>query len=463
MNAFMDENFLLTTPTARRLYHDFAEDMPILDYHCHLSPREIAENIRFRNLGHLMLGGDHYKWRGMSAYGFDNAFIRTSDDEARFMAFAQAMPMLIGNPLYHWTHLELRRVFGIDQILNADTAPEIWQAANRMLDTEDFRAQRLIERFRVTALCTTDDPVDDLAYHRQLRAQSDFKTLVLPAFRPDKAVNVELPGFRDYMARLSAAANLPVRGVEDVLAALEARVEFFHGMGCRLSDHALDVTPFAGPDMARANAAFRAAMAGETVDAADAAHYKTALLTALGRMYARRDWTQQYHMNALRNVNGAMFRRFGPDTGFDAINDAPIAQNLARLLDAQGEQLPRTILYALNPAANAILAAMAGCFQGGQPGKIQFGSAWWFCDQRDGMREQLKCLANIGMLGNFVGMLTDSRSFISYPRHEYFRRILCDLIGGWVEAGEYPNDGAALERIVRGICYDNARNYLKLF
>lgn len=461
MKPFLDEDFLLTTPSARHLYHDFAEGMPILDFHCHLPPEEIAGNIRFRNIGHLLLGGDHYKWRAMSAAGYDDEFIRTSGDFERFMAYAKTMPLLIGNPLYHWTHLELKRVFGIEDVLNADTARSIWDRANEMLQSDEFRARRLIEKFNVKLLCTTDDPADALEHHRLLAWDSSFSVKVLPAFRPDKALNAERPGFSAYIGRLSEVSDTEIGCTEDVIRALERRVDFFHKAGCRLSDHALDTVPFADAELKRADEAFFAGMRGEHVNPEALEHYRTAILVSLGGMYRARGWAQQYHVGAMRNVNARMFRRFGPDTGFDAIQDAPFSEKLAKLLDAQETRgaLPRTILYTLNPAANTPLAAVAGCFQGGEPGKIQFGSAWWFCDQKEGMREQLKALAGVGLLGRFVGMLTDSRSFISYPRHEYFRRVLCDLVGCWVEGGEYPADDGALSKIIRGICYENAREY----
>ncbi len=453
MKPFMDEDFLLSTPTARHLYHDFAENMPIIDYHCHLSPGEIAENIRFRNLGHLMLGGDHYKWRVLSAFGYDNEFIRTSGDYERFLAYAGVMPRLIGNPLYHWTHLELKRVFGIEEPLSEKSAPAVWARANALLETDAFRARGLIERFGVRLLCTTDDPVDALEYHLAIARDTSFSVKVLPAFRPDKALNAERAGFPEYIARLSVASGVRIARTEDVIAALEKRVEHFHRAGCRLSDHALDSMPFAEVDMQKADQALASGLCGEKVEPEALAHYRTALLIALGGMYHTRGWAQQYHIGALRDVNHRMFGRFGPDTGFDAISDASVAGKLAGLLNAQEQKgaLPRTILYTLNPAANYALAAVAGCFQGGTPGKIQFGSAWWFLDQKEGMLEQMKALAGVGLLSRFIGMLTDSRSFISYPRHEYFRRILCDLLGGWVENGEYPADDESLRAIFQHI------------
>ena len=465
MRKFMDEDFMLYSPAAKKLYHDYAEGMPIYDYHCHLSPREIAENIRFRNVGHLFLGGDHYKWRAMAAFGIDDKFIRgQSSDEEKFMAYAKAMPYMMGNPLYHWTHLELKRVFGVDTPLSEKTAPEIWEKCNALLAKDEFRARGLIEKFNVKLICTTDDPVDTLEWHDKIAADASFKTRVLPAFRPDKAVNVNRAGFAEYMARLSEVTGVAIRATSDVIEALEKRVAYFHAHGARVSDHGLDQVPFAEVDFARADKALSQALAGETVCPECAEHYRTALLIALGGMYARRGWVQQYHMNALRNNNTAMFEKYGPDTGFDSVNNTGlVAEKLSRLLDAQEREgmLPKTILYSLNANDNYTLASMAGNFQtaAGVAGKVQFGSGWWFNDQRDGMEDQMKTLANVGLLSNFVGMLTDSRSFTSYPRHEYFRRILCNVIGTWVENGEYPDDWDTLGEIVQGVCFNNAQRY----
>lgn len=466
MKPFMDKDFLLSTETAKVLYHEAAETMPILDYHCHLSPKEIAENISFRNVGHLFLGGDHYKWRAMLSFGIPEELIRGSgSDKDKFFAYAKMMPNAIGNPLYHWTHLELKRVFGIDTVLNEQTAPEIWEKCNALLATEEYRAQRLIEKFNVAALCTTDDPIDDLRYHKQIAREKTLKAKVLPAFRPDKAVNVDRVGFAEYIIKLSAAADMPLRSTQDVIAALEKRVEFFHEAGCRISDHGLDTLQYTTVDFLKADKAFWDGVNGLPVSADDAAHYRTALLVALGGMYHKHGWVQQYHIAAMRNNNTRIFNTYGPDVGFDSIIDEPIAHSLSRLLDAQDVtgSLPKTILYSLNPSANAVIGTMLGNFQqSGIPGKIQMGSAWWFLDQRDGMVEQMKTLANLGLLSRFVGMLTDSRSFVSYPRHEYFRRILCDVIGTWVENGEYPNDIEFLKNMVRDICYNNALNYFNL-
>ena len=463
MQPFMDENFLLSTETARTLYHDAAKEMPIIDYHCHLSPAEIARNVKFDSITQLMLGGDHYKWRAMLSWGVEERLIRgDGDPREKFIAYADALSHAIGNPLYHWTHLELQRLFGIDEPLAKENAGKIFDLTGEMLQDDSFRAQALIDKFNVDYLCTTDDPVDDLHFHREIAEAETLKARVLPAFRPDKAMNIDRPGFPEYIQQLSQAAGMEIRSAADVLTALERRVEYFHACGARISDHALDTVPWGEPSFKQADKAFQAAMAGEELKQKHVDSYRTVILAGLGGMYAQRGWVQQYHIGAMRNNNTAMFRRYGPDVGFDSIIDQPVARNLSRLMDLQDSQgqLPKTILYTLNPAANAVLGTMLGNFQqGGVKGKIQFGSAWWFMDQRDGMEEQMRTLANLGVLGAFVGMLTDSRSFISYPRHEYFRRILCSLLGRWVENGEYPNDIEFLKSMVRDISYNNAKAY----
>lgn len=463
MRPFMDEHFLLSNETAKTLYHEAAAKMPIIDYHCHLSPKEIAQNIKFNNITHLMLGGDHYKWRAMLSWGVDENLIRgDGDDKEKFIAFADTLSHAIGNPLYHWTHLELQRVFGVTTPLNKNTAAEIFDYTSQLLQRDDYRAQALIDKFNVDYLCTTDDPIDDLAYHQAIAAEGNLKARVLPTFRPDKAINIDRAGFADYIHQLSRAAGMEIKSTADVLTALERRVEYFHACGCRISDHALDTVPYGEPSFKQADKAFHAAMEGEEMKQKHIDSYRTVLLAGLGGMYAQRGWAQQYHMNAMRNNNTAMFRRYGPDVGFDSITDHQIAHNLSRLMDLQDAQgqLPKTILYSLNPAANHVIGTMLGNFQqSGIKGKIQMGSAWWFLDQKDGMEEQMRTLANLGVLGAFVGMLTDSRSFISYPRHEYFRRILCNLIGTWVENGEYPYDEEALKQLVMDISYNNAKNY----
>ena len=463
MQPFMDENFLLSTETARTLYHEAAKEMPIIDYHCHLSPAEIANNVRFENITQLMLGGDHYKWRAMLSWGVEEKLIRgDGDPREKFIAYADTLSHAIGNPLYHWTHLELQRVFGIDEPLTKDNAGVIYDLTSEMLRGDDFRAQALIDRFNVDYLCTTDDPVDDLHYHRAIAEEGALRARVLPAFRPDKAMNIDRAGFPEYIRQLGQAAGMEIRSAADVLTALERRVEYFHACGARISDHGMETVPWGEPSFKQADKAFQAAMAGEEMKQKHIDSYRTVILAGLGGMYAQRGWVQQYHIGAMRNNNTAMFRRYGPDVGFDSIIDQPIAHNLSRLMDLQDSQgqLPKTILYTLNPAANAAIGTMLGNFQqGGVRGKIQYGSAWWFLDQKDGMEEQMRTLANLGVLGAFVGMLTDSRSFISYPRHEYFRRILCNLIGRWVENGEYPNDTEFLKGMVRDISYNNAKAY----
>ncbi|MBQ3078794.1 MAG: glucuronate isomerase [Clostridia bacterium] len=467
MKPFMNEDFLLTSDAAKKLYHEFAEPMPIIDYHCHLIPKEIAENKQFRNITELFLGGDHYKWRAMASYGIDDKYIRgDGDDYEKFLAYAKTVSMAIGNPLYHWTHLELKRVFGIDEPLSEKTAPAIWEKCNAMLATEEFRAKRLIEKFRVTALCTTDDPADSLEYHKAIAADADFKVKVLPTFRPDKAIKVDFAGFDQYIKTLAEVSGVKIESAKDVAEALRVRALFFNENGCRVSDHGLDTVPAGDIDMEKVEKAFEIGMKGEKPCQELTDNYRTYMLVFLGGVYTELGWAQQYHMNAQRNNNGPMFRKYGPDTGFDSISDELISAKLGKILNAQEEKgiLPKTVLYTLNPNANYVLGTTIGNFQttAGIPGKMQFGSGWWFCDQKDGMFEQMRTLANLGILSTFVGMLTDSRSFVSYPRHEYFRRILCELLGSWVDNGEYPADWDALKTIVQGICYNNAKNYFGL-
>lgn len=462
MKKFMDADFLLENDVAKKLYHDYAENMPIYDYHCHIPPAQIAENHKFANIGELMLGGDHYKWRVMLSNGVDDKYIRGDASWLeKWKAFAASLKYCVGNPMYHWTHLELRRVFGIEDILNEDTAEDIWNRANALLEKDEFRCRGLIEKFGVKVVCTTDDPVDDLRYHKEIAAQNNsFK--VYPAWRPDKLLNIDRAGFAAYMDTLSRVSGVACQSIENVLKALEIRLDYFNACGARVSDHALDTVPYAKPDMDKADAALRKGLAGEALTREEVEVYKTTLLVKLGAMYKARGWVQQYHIGAMRNNNPRMFEKYGADVGFDSIDDTCIAENLTRLMADQEREdnLPKTILYCLNPKDNYVIGTMLGNFQGdGIPGKIQFGSGWWFCDQQFGMVEQMKALASLGLLGRFVGMLTDSRSFISYTRHEYFRRILCNLIGKWVENGEYPEDYMVLGEIVQGICYNNAVKY----
>ncbi len=463
MKKFMDENFLLETPTAIRLYHDYAAGMPIIDYHCHLSPSEICNDKRFKSITEIMLGGDHYKWRAMRSNGVNEKYM-TGDaaDFDKFLEFAKTLKYAVGNPLYHWTHLELQRFFGIYDVLNEKTARDIYERANEMLRTEGFSAWGFIERSNVSLICTTDDPIDSLEYHKKIKEQGRPRAKVLPTFRPDKVVNINLDTFVGYIKSLEGLCNQSISSIADLKICLEDRINFFHDAGCRLSDHALDGVPFAVSDEAELNAIFAKALSGGTLTTDEVQKYKTEMLRFFAHEYQKRSWTMQLHIGALRNNNTKMFEKLGPDTGFDSINDLNIAAPLSALLNSveKGGSLPKTILYTLNPKDNYVLGTMLGNFQSDEiPSKIQFGSGWWFNDQRDGMVEQMKAFANLGLLGRFVGMLTDSRSFLSYPRHEYFRRIMCNLIGGWVENGEYPDDFDALGEIVCGISYNNAKNY----
>ncbi len=463
MKTFMDENFLLHTECARKLYHDYAKPMPILDYHCHISPQDIAQDRQFTDITQVWLGGDHYKWRQMRSNGIEEAFI-TGDAPARekFQKWAETLEKLIGNPLYHWSHLELQRYFGYYGHLNSETAEEVWRLCNEKLKDPQMSVRGLIRQSGVTLLCTTDDPADSLEWHDKIREDDTFDVQVLPAWRPDKAVNVDAPAFPDYIRRLETAAGVTVRTFDDLKTALRNRMEFFHKRGCLVSDHGLDYVMYAPVCDTEVEAIFQKGLHGEPLTSAEAAGYKTALMLFLGREYHRLGWVMQLHYGCSRNNNSSTFEKLGPDTGYDCINtDAP-ARPLKGFLNAltTAGRLPKTILYSLNPNDNAVIDSVIGCFQDDSAvGKLQHGSAWWFNDHKAGMIEQMTSLANLGMLSNFVGMLTDSRSFLSYTRHEYFRRILCDLLGGWVEDGEYPYDEKVLEKIVKGICYDNAVRY----
>ncbi|WBG91410.1 glucuronate isomerase [Pantoea piersonii] len=464
MSRFMTEDFLLDTEFARRLYHDYAKDQPIFDYHCHLPPQQIAENYRFANLYDIWLKGDHYKWRAMRANGVPEAFCTgDASDREKFNAWARTVPHTIGNPLYHWTHLELRRPFGItDTLLSEKTADDIWERCNALLAQDDFTARGIMQQMNVKMVGTTDDPLDDLQHHRALAQDGSFSVKVLPSWRPDKAFNIEAEGFLAWIEKLESLTDISVRRFDDLRSALSKRLDYFADHGCKVSDHALDVVLYAEADDATLDAILAARRAGNAPDAQAIAQFKTAVLVWLGGEYARRGWVQQYHIGALRNTNRRQFELLGPDVGFDSINDQPLAEPLAKLLGAQNlhNALPKTILYCLNPRDNEVLATMAGNFQGeGEAGKMQFGSAWWFNDQLDGMQRQMTQLAQIGLLSRFVGMLTDSRSFLSYTRHEYFRRLLCQMIGRWVESGEAPGDEALLGQMVQNICFNNARDY----
>ena len=464
--AFMDDNFLLETATAQKLYHEYAAQLPIIDYHCHLPPAQIADNKQFKNITEIWLGGDHYKWRLMRSSGVTEDFCTGNQpDQEKFRAFCRILPLAIGNPMYHWSHLELRRYFGVDLIINEQNADAIWEACNAKIGKPEMSARGLMTGSNVESCCTTDDPIDDLADHARIK-QSGFAVKVLPTFRPDKAVNIEKADFAQYIQKLATVSGVAITKFDDVLKALTARIEYFHAAGCRVSDHGIDLGMFyADATAAELDVILAKALSGQALTAREIEQYKTGVALHCGREYARRDWAMQLHLGALRNNNARMFEKLGPDVGFDSIADGPVAENMSRFLSALNidNLLPKTILYTLNPIHNEVLATMLGNFQdGSRMGKIQFGSGWWFNDQKDGMIRQMTALSQLGNLGAFVGMLTDSRSFLSYTRHEYFRRILCNLIGGWVENGEYPQDWQALKKIVEGICYNNAKAYFNL-
>ncbi len=459
MKAFLDDDFLLTTPTARRLYQ-VARSMPILDYHCHLDPKEIAQDRRFENITQVWLGGDHYKWRLMRANGVDEAYI-TGDapDREKFQKWAETLELAIGNPLYHWSHLELRRYFGYEGVLNGDTAQEVWELCNQKLQEPGMSARSLIANSGVTLVCTTDDPADSLEWHQQLAQDSSFPVKVLPAWRPDAAMGLERPEYLDYLQRLGQAAGVEIRTYGDLKKALLSRMAFFDKMGCRASDHALTVAVCQPASEEELERVFQKRLEGEPLTQEELAAFQTGFLRFVAGEYKRLGWVMQLHYGCRRNNNTRMFHKLGRDTGYDAVLQGTPSLEVAAFLDllASQDALPRMVLYSLNPNDDEGLNSVIGCFQDGTPlGRIQQGSAWWFNDHKAGMVKQLTAFANGGLLGNFIGMLTDSRSFLSYPRHEYFRRILCELLGAWVENGEYPADWKALEKMVRGVCYNNA-------
>lgn len=459
MKAFLDDDFLLTTPTARRLYQ-VARSMPILDYHCHLDPKEIAQDRRFENITQVWLGGDHYKWRLMRANGVDEAYI-TGDapDREKFQKWAETLELAIGNPLYHWSRLELRRYFGYEGVLNGDTAQEVWELCNQKLQEPGMSARNLIANSGVTLVCTTDDPADSLEWHQQLAQDSSFPVKVLPAWRPDAAMGLERPEYLDYLQRLGQAAGVEIRTYGDLKKALLSRMAFFDKMGCRASDHALTVAVCQPASEEELERVFQKRLEGEPLTQEELAAFQTGFLRFVAGEYKRLGWVMQLHYGCRRNNNTRMFHKLGRDTGYDAVLQGTPSLEVAAFLDllASQDALPRMVLYSLNPNDDEGLNSVIGCFQDGTPlGRIQQGSAWWFNDHKAGMVKQLTAFANGGLLGNFIGMLTDSRSFLSYPRHEYFRRILCELLGAWVENGEYPADWKALEKMVRGVCYNNA-------
>jgi len=462
MKRFMDEDFLLTTETAKHLYHDYSEKLPIIDYHCHLSPREIYEDIRFDNITQVWLGADHYKWRQIRSNGAEEKYVTgDASDFEKFEKWAGTLEKAIGNPLYHWSHLELKRYFGFDGYLNRANAREVFDMCNAKLQEPDMSARGLILKSNVEVIVTTDDPADSLEWHKKIK-EDGFSVKVLPAWRPDKAMNIAKPDFMDYIATLSKVSSVEINSFATLIEALKVRMDFFAENGCSIADAGLDYVMYVPASEEEIEAIFAARAAGKELSKDEQLKYKTAFMVELGREYGRRGWVSQLHFGVQRDLNKYIATSVGPDAGVDAIGDYASAIEMGRYLNALAihNELPKTILYSLNPTDNAAIGTVMGCFQnGGIAGKMQHGSAWWFNDNKTGMIEQMISLANLGLLGNFVGMLTDSRSFLSYTRHEYFRRIMCELVGGWVENGEYPNDENALKEIVEGISYSNAKSY----
>ena len=466
MKKFMQNDFLLSTATAEKLYKDYAEKTPIVDYHCHLVPAEIAENKQFKNITEAWLYADHYKWRAIRACGFEEKYVTGgASDYDRFKAWAATMPNLLGNPLYHWTHLELARYFDIHTPLNEKTCDEIWEKCNAALASGKMGAKDLIKMSDVKVICTTDDPADTLEYHEKIAADKDFDTKVLPAFRPDKAVNIEKDGFKEYIAdKLSKSYGSSVQCLDDLLAAMLKSLDHFEKLGCKTSDHGMDYVPYEPCSAKEADEIFKTALSGKKLTAEQADKYKTFMLSFFASEFTKRDWVMQIHYGVIRNQSSKNFALLGPDAGFDTIAGYDCVRNALRLLDSfeTAGNLPKMVFYSLNPVENAAIDAMCGCFQGNDKkirSKIQHGSAWWFNDHLEGMREQLKTFAATGVLANFIGMLTDSRSFLSYTRHDYFRRILCDYVGSLIENGEYPDDIEAAGQIIYNISYKNAVDF----
>ncbi len=465
MKEFMDKDFLLQTETAKTLFHDFAENTPIVDYHCHINPKEIAEDRQFDNITQVWLGGDHYKWRFMRSCGVEERFITgDASDYEKFCKWAECLGKGIGNPLFHWSHLELQRYFDYHGVLNAKTADTVWNLCNEKLKSPSMSVRNLIRKSNVTLICTTDDPADSLEYHSQIAGDDTFEVKVLPAWRPDKAMNLEKPDYPEYLKKLSDAAGMEIASFADLKEALNRRMDFFASMGCCVSDHALEYVMYAPAEDVEIEAIFAKRLGGILPSKDEELKFKTAFMLFVGRQYHKRGWVMQLHYGCKRDNNTAMYAKLGPDTGYDCTNNyAPSAQ-MADFLNALNctDKLPRTILYSLNSNDNQAIGTILGCFQNSDAiAKIQQGSAWWFNDHKTGMEEQMTSLANLGNLSGFVGMLTDSRSFLSYTRHEYFRRILCNLIGNWVENGEFPADMETLETIVKDISYNNAVRYFR--
>ncbi len=466
MKTFMDKDFLLSTDTARQLYHDYAAGCPIIDYHCHVSPKEIWEDKHFKNITDIWLSGDHYKWRLMRSDGIDEYYITGgASDYEKFMKFASVLPKAIGNPMYHWCHLELKEYFGYTGVLNEKTAHEVWTLTEKMLKEDDMGVRGIIKKSNVQFIGTTDDPTDNLEWHRNLMEDGSFETIVAPSFRPDKALGIDKNGWREYICTLSEVCGIKIDSIKTLEQALLQRIDFFNESGCKASDHGLDHMVYAEASAEELEEIMSKALGGETVTAHEAECFKTHFLLLCARKYAQIGWAMQLHYNCMRNPNRKMFSLLGPDTGFDCIGPDNGSNKLALLLNRLFEEgsLPKTIIYSLDASDNSFIDSLIGSYQGTEiAGKLQHGSAWWFNDNLQGMKEQLISLANLSILGNFIGMLTDSRSFLSYTRHEYFRRILCELLGQWVENGEYPADFDTLGMIVKGICHDNAQTYFNI-
>ena len=466
MKEFMDQDFLLETPTAQKLYHGYAEKQPIIDYHCHVDPKEIFENRRFENIYQTWLEGDHYKWRVMRSNGVDERYITgDASEREKFQKFAEALPKAIGNPMYHWCHLELRTYFGYQGVLNGETAQEVWDLSEKKLKEDGMDVRGIIRQSNVAMIGTTDDPTSTLEWHKRLKEDASFQATVAPSFRPDKALNIEKPGWKAFLQELGASAGVEITSLETLEQALKNRMDAFTQAGCRAADHGLDYVPYREASRQDVDAVLQKGLKDEAVTLEETEQFKTALLVFCAEQYAKMGWVMQIHYNCMRNPNSAMFAKLGPDCGFDCMNNVNCGGALYALLDRlyRTGSLPKTILYSLNPGENEMLDTMIGAFQGTEAaGKLQHGSAWWFNDNKTGMQDQLISLANLSLLGNFIGMLTDSRSFLSYTRHAYFRRILCNLVGGWIENGEYPADMAAAGALIEDICYHNAKRYFGL-
>ncbi|HKJ34482.1 MAG TPA: glucuronate isomerase [Balneolales bacterium] len=468
MSKFIDKNFLLNNDKGKDLYFNYSQDMPIIDYHCHIPVKDIAEDTQFKNLTHIWLYGDHYKWRALRTAGIDeNLITGDASDYDKFKAWAKIVPKTLGNPLYHWTHLELSRYFGINKLLNGDTADEIWENCNDQLKEEKLTARNIIRNMNVEVVCTTNDPTEDLHYHQQLASDDSFPVIVLPAFRADNAMNIDQSDdFKLYLRKLGTAANKSINSYDDLLSVLQDRHDFFHKNGCRLSDHGLEVIYDADFTLSEVRDIFNKAFNDKPITLEESNKFKSAILLELAKMDHASGWVQQFHLGAIRNNNSRMYRKLGADTGFDSMGDYNHAVPLARFLNSldANDQLTKTILYNVNPKDNALFATMIGNFQDGRiPGKLQFGSGWWFLDQKDGIENQIRTLANMGLLSYFVGMLTDSRSFLSYPRHEYFRRVMCNMIGDDIEKGLIPDDMELVGSMISDISYYNAKNYFDFY